>query len=77
LRLHPVSAEKLIKALSKLGFKPVRQRGSHIILKHADGRVTVVPMHRGEEISRGLLRRIAWDARLTSQNLMKIIREDP
>jgi predicted RNA binding protein YcfA (HicA-like mRNA interferase family) len=27
----------------------VRQRGSHVILKRDDGRVTVVPIHRGEE----------------------------
>jgi predicted RNA binding protein YcfA (HicA-like mRNA interferase family) len=30
--LRPVPADKVIKVLVKVGFKPVRQRGSHIIL---------------------------------------------
>ena len=31
--LRPVPADKVIKVLVKVGFKPVRQKGSHIILK--------------------------------------------
>ncbi|MGD0329700.1 MAG: type II toxin-antitoxin system HicA family toxin [Nitrososphaeria archaeon] len=26
----------MIKALTKIGFRPVRQKGSHVILKHND-----------------------------------------
>ena len=33
-RLKPVEAEKLIKALSKIGFKSVRQRGSHLVVNY-------------------------------------------
>jgi predicted RNA binding protein YcfA (HicA-like mRNA interferase family) len=42
----------------KVGFKPVRKKGSHIILKHGVGRVAVIPVHKGEEGSRGLLTRL-------------------
>ncbi|WP_353739536.1 type II toxin-antitoxin system HicA family toxin [Archaeoglobus sp.] len=42
LKLKPVKAEKVIKALAKLGFEIVRRKGSHVILKHPDGRMTVV-----------------------------------
>jgi len=73
--LRPLPAEKLIKALTKVGFKPVRQRGSHIILKHKDGRVTVVPVHRGEEIGRGLLSKIIKDAGLTREEFLKLLKE--
>ena len=47
--------EKIIKVLDRIGFKAVRQRGSHLVLKHPDGRVTVVPVHSEEQIGRGLL----------------------
>ncbi len=50
MRLKPQSATKIIKALSKIGFKIVRKHGSHVVLKHPDGRLTVVPVHAGEEI---------------------------
>ena len=55
MSLKPQPATKIIKALSKLGFKIVRKHGSHVVLKHPDGRLTVVPVHAGEEIGTGLL----------------------
>lgn len=75
MSLRPIPAEKLIKALAKVGFKPVRQRGSHIILKHVDGRLTVIPVHRGEEIGRDLLSKIIKDAGLTREELLKLLEE--
>jgi len=58
MKLKPVASEKLIRALEKIGFAEARQKGSHVFLKHPDGRATVVPVHKGEEIGRGLLRKI-------------------
>ncbi len=43
----------MIKALAKIGFQSVRQRGSHLIMKHPDGRSTVIPVHPGEELGAG------------------------
>ena len=74
MSLRPIPAEKLIKALTKVGFKPVRQRGSHVILKHNDGRVTVVPVHRGEETGRGLLTKIIKDTGLTREESLKLLK---
>jgi len=73
--LRPLPARKIIKALEKIGFKPVRQRGSHVILKHADGRVTVVPVHKGEQIGRGLLSKIIKDAGITKEEFLNILRQ--
>lgn len=53
-----VSGKKLIKILHKLGFITVRINGSHHRLKHEDGRVTTVPVHKNEDIPKGLLRKI-------------------
>ena len=63
----------LIKLLYKVGFLPVRQRGSHVILKHEDGRVTVVPVHSGEEIGRGLLLRILSDVHLSREDYLRLL----
>jgi predicted RNA binding protein YcfA (HicA-like mRNA interferase family) len=72
-RLPSVSAEKVIKALHKAGFVSVRQRGSHVYLAHPDGRATVVPMHRGESIGRGLLRQIISDAKMERDEFLRLL----
>ena len=60
-KLAPIKPRELFKILRGLGFELARQRGSHTIWKHPDGRVTVVPVHGNEEIGRGLLRKILDD----------------
>ena len=75
MSLRPLPADKVIKVLVKIGFKPVRQRGSHVILKRDDGRVTVIPVHIGEEIGRGLLSKIIKDAGLTKEEFLKLLKE--
>jgi predicted RNA binding protein YcfA (HicA-like mRNA interferase family) len=50
---------EVCRLLEKIGFAPVRQRGSHIQYRHADGRGTTVPMHKGRDIAPPLLRQIA------------------
>ncbi len=57
-KLTPLPADKVIKALEKIGFLPIRQKGSHIILKNGEGVIIVVPKHAGEDIGRGLLMKI-------------------
>jgi predicted RNA binding protein YcfA (HicA-like mRNA interferase family) len=69
----PIAPEKLIRALERAGFEKIRQRGSHVFLKHPDGRATVVPVHKGEDIGRGLLRKIMRDAKLTREEFMELI----
>lgn len=56
---------EVIARLNRLGFLEVRQRGSHVQLRHADGRGTTVPMHSGRDISPTLLRQICRDIRMT------------
>jgi predicted RNA binding protein YcfA (HicA-like mRNA interferase family) len=68
-----VDAETIVKALAKIGFQPVRQHGSHLVMKHPDGRLTVVPVHRGEELGRGIIRKIADDAKISKEEMMIVI----
>jgi len=60
---------RLIAALRKFGFDVVRIKGSHHFLRHPDGRCTVVPVHRGEMIGRGLLAQILRDCEITRNEI--------
>ncbi len=62
-----------MKVLYFLGFKVVRRRGSHVVLKHSDGRITVIPVHAGEKIGVGLLLKIIKDAKLTREEFLKLL----
>ena len=53
-----IPARRLIRVLNKLGFEEIRCRGSHHRFAHPDGRKTTVPVHKGRDIPRGLLRKI-------------------
>jgi predicted RNA binding protein YcfA (HicA-like mRNA interferase family) len=55
----PLKPREVISILQRLGFREVRQRGSHKQFQHKDGRVTTVPVHPGRDISPVLIRRIA------------------
>jgi predicted RNA binding protein YcfA (HicA-like mRNA interferase family) len=75
LSLRPQSAKKVIKALSTLGFKTIRTHGSHVVLKHPDGRITVIPVHPKEDICIGLLLKIMKDSKLERAEFMKLLAE--
>lgn len=70
-QLPTLKAPKLIKILHKMGFVKIRQAGSHSFFKHPDGRTTVVPIHSGKDIGRGLLRAILDDIELNPKDLHK------
>jgi predicted RNA binding protein YcfA (HicA-like mRNA interferase family) len=71
--LKPLPARKVLKILNNLGFKIIRQHGSHVVLKHSDGRMTVVPIHSKEEIGPGLLLKIIKDAKLSREEFVESI----
>ncbi len=73
-RLPRIRAEEVIRALTAAGFQIVRQRGSHVFLKHADGRATVVSVHRGEELGPGILSKILRDTELSREDFIRLVR---
>ena len=66
-KLPMLKARDIIRVLNLLGFKKIRQRGSHIFFKHIDGRTTLIPKHAGEDISKGLIRQILKEIELTPE----------
>ena len=58
-----VSGREVVRALAKVGFLEVSQRGSHLKLRNEKKRTVIVPLHR--ELARGTLRSILRQADLT------------
>jgi len=71
MKLKPLPSRQVIQILEQLGFQKIRQRGSHFFFKHPDGRTTIVPVHKGEDIGRGLLQEIIKDTKLTKEEFLK------
>ena len=68
-KLPILSGKEAQKILYKMGFYPIRQKGSHVYMQHRDGRSTVVPMY--PQIGRGLLKRILNEAETDIDEFMK------
>jgi predicted RNA binding protein YcfA (HicA-like mRNA interferase family) len=68
-RLPRLKGKELVRALERAGFTGYRTRGSHVFLRHPDGRTTTVPIHSGETIGPGLLRAILRDVELSVDEL--------
>jgi predicted RNA binding protein YcfA (HicA-like mRNA interferase family) len=60
-----LKAKEFMTILEKLGFREVRQKGSHKQFHHPDGRFTTIPFHQGRDISPVLLKQIAKDIHLS------------
>jgi len=65
VKLPVMRPQEVASILEKLGFREIRQRGSHRQYRHPDGRGTTVPFHPGRDLSPLLLRQIVKDIGLT------------
>ncbi|NLX72025.1 MAG: addiction module toxin, HicA family [Bacteroidales bacterium] len=54
--LPVISGKALLNLLEAIGFIVVRINGSHHRLKHPNGRITTVPVHKNQDLPKGLLR---------------------
>ena len=68
--LPVLKPSEVCRILERLGFANVRQRGSHVQYRHADGRGTTVPMHKGRDVAPPLLRQIARDIGITAEEFV-------
>ncbi len=72
VKLVLISGKNLCKILEKLGFQPIRAKGSHIRFKHSDGRRTVVPVHANEDLGKGLLLAILSQIKISKEEYEKL-----
>jgi predicted RNA binding protein YcfA (HicA-like mRNA interferase family) len=73
-KLPVVSGDELIRALAKFGYVAVRQKGSHVRLRHASDpqrNPVTIPLH--DEVAFGTLRRILRDAAVTVEKLLSAL----
>ncbi len=70
-KIPQVKANRLLRALERLGFQIVRQKGSHIQLRKANLLVTV-PYHAGD-LNPETLRSILRQAKLSIGDLFKAL----
>ncbi|MCL4266278.1 MAG: type II toxin-antitoxin system HicA family toxin [Anaerolineae bacterium] len=71
-KLRRVSGQEAIRALERLGFEQVRQRGSHVVMKRVTPEGTtgcVIPLHR--EVAEGTLRSALKQAHVTPEEFME------
>jgi predicted RNA binding protein YcfA (HicA-like mRNA interferase family) len=69
--LPTISGADAARALERAQFQRISQRGSHLKLRHADGRTVIVPLHR--ELARGTLGSILRQAGLTADELAALL----
>jgi predicted RNA binding protein YcfA (HicA-like mRNA interferase family) len=72
-RIPRFSGKELLAALNKSGFETIRTRGSHHFARHADGRSTMVPVHRRETPGPGLLSKILRDCEVSREELRELL----
>jgi len=73
-KLPHLSGKEVIKALSKVGFQQLRQRGSHVIMSKQlpEGKTTlVVPNHK--EIDIGTLAEIIRQSKLSRDEFLALL----
>jgi predicted RNA binding protein YcfA (HicA-like mRNA interferase family) len=67
----PYKAREVLARLQRAGFMVRRQSGSHVVLRHADGRQTYVSMHTGD-VPNGTFRSILRQAGLTEEDFRNL-----
>lgn len=72
-KLPNVTAKVVASVLESIGFQTVRQKGSHLRMRHIDGRVVTVPIHDGQTLGKGLLLKILRDAELTKEAFIDLL----
>ena len=72
-RVPRLKGKEVVRALQKAGFAVDRTRGSHVFLKHPDGRATAVHTHSGETIGAGLMAAILRDVDMNAEEFSKLL----
>ncbi|GLZ15148.1 hypothetical protein Acsp04_53830 [Actinomadura sp. NBRC 104425] len=65
--------DQVVRALEKAGFKVVRTRGSHHIMRNSERRGTTVPVHPGRDIKKATVRGILRDVGMTVEEFLTLL----
>jgi len=69
MKLPLLSGRQVLRTLNRLGFVEVHRKGSHVKMRHEDGRMIVFPFH--DEIDRFTLKGALRDAEVDLEEFVK------
>ncbi len=72
MKLPLLSGRQVLATLTRLGFVEVHRKGSHVKMKHEDGRVIVFPFH--DEVDRYTLKGALRDADIEVTDFLKEVK---
>jgi predicted RNA binding protein YcfA (HicA-like mRNA interferase family) len=72
-KLPITDARGLEKIILKLGFKLMRQKGSHRFYRHIDGRYTTIPHHGNMDLGRPLIREILKQVEISPEEYQEML----
>jgi predicted RNA binding protein YcfA (HicA-like mRNA interferase family) len=72
VKLPLVSGRQVLTALERLGFSEVHRKGSHVKMRHQDGRIIVFPFH--DEVDRFTLKGALRDAEVDLEEFLRQLR---
>ena len=72
MKLPLLSGRQVLKALERLGFAEVHRKGSHVKMRHGDGRVIVFPFH--DEVDRYTLKGALQDAGISVEEFLEQVK---
>lgn len=72
MKLPVLSGKQVLAALKRLDFIEVHRKGSHVKMKHPDGRIIVFPYH--DEVDRYTLKGALRDAEIDAAEFLNAIR---
>lgn len=58
-----------------MGFKIIRQKGSHVIMMDERRIRIVIPVHSGKDVKPGLMRAIVKEAGLSREEFIRLLKE--
>ena len=72
-KIPVVTGGRLVRALTRAGFRVSTIVGSHHVMRHPDGRRTSVPVHGSANVKRGTVAGILAAARMDADDLRRLL----
>ncbi len=69
MKLPLLSGRQVLTALQRLGFQEIHRKGSHVKMKHPDGRLIVFPFH--DEVDRFTLKGALRDGGVEIEDFLR------
>ena len=72
MKLPLLTGRQVLSALQRLGFEEIHRKGSHVKMKHHDGRLIVFPFH--DEVDRYTLKGALRDGGVVIEDFLNEVK---